>query len=1192
MEMQNSELTNTDNIISLAPRSDNNGNSQKIYENRLKAALKKKGIKNIALTGIYGSGKSTILNTFKAAHAEDWKFADISLSAFDTKDKEDLDAEDLQLIERSILQQLFYSVDHDVIPLSRFKRIVKTSEESKWKLFSLIATAFISYFIVFSTNDKLLSIIPDWEWLPFVALVLLLISFLMLLYKILGYALSLKEIKFKLHDAEFDIRDEEDKSILNDHIDEIIYFFQETGKNVVIIEDLDRFNNTTIFIRLRELNALINGACNHQIVFVYAIKDDMFTDTERSKFFEYIIPVIPIINPTNAYDTIQKDYKHIVEGVDRRFLRNTCLYFDDMRLLINILNEYQDYTSHLAGLQLDKNQLFAMIVYKNYYPNEFAKLNSNQGQIYEIFNDKKSQIIESKVNIISRRIDNLNKKKEKVLKECLLSISELNAVYSHFLNTLLREKNPTVSAIKVNNESVTIGTYDETILLELGKMQNQNIEFEIQYGHYKRFMPSEISFMNVESLTSSDFNYVERLEAIKNKQPERLGGIANEINSLRKKISVIKNEPIKELLQNEEVLDIPEQLIFFIMNGYIDENYPDYISLFFETSISRYDKDYAMVVNGRQIPKFELELKNHSELLTNYLLEDEMSTDSVLNISMLSYLSQINSFKEYKQNFLSKMCDKSDISVEFLTLLFDKDVDFFDSFIPLLIKYDDTVFDEILEQEDSEQTISNYSRIIKYSGSALKNDSYLAEKLSNFLSKRVDYIDYVKDSLEHGKASFQDFSLKIKPEFKHLEASDSGLFNWLGGQGFFSIELDIIKDTLMCNLLLSLDEIERRLKNAPLTTICNSGINYLVDSFWQNTDSYVHLLTTYLEDKKQLHEDEEIFIRLLNQDDLSEENKEKLLVVVATEVADINQVEEELHNKLLEHNVIKSSWENVSKYFEAKDCELTESLINFIDINAHLLNVSRTKYIQATSSNEELQKKLEIELVKSNNLSDTSYQNIVKTLIIKWNRIDFTGLNESKVLTLIANNKLSLTKENLEYITAYDMSNVRKAYLEHYILLIADGELTEFLDTADYVTIISSRTLNKARKQKFIEENMSKIIEIVSTSSKTIIDIFDNKRLPAELYNKIKDMGNEDYIQYLFMGQFNYMSSDEVLNLLPLMGEPFNELNKDSKTKFNLNSKNKKLLDALYERKIIVVVKEINKIIGNSYYESRLRKDL
>ena len=124
----------------------------------------------------------------------------------------------------------------------------------------------------------------------------------------------------------------------------------------------------------------------------------MFTDTERSKFFEYIIPVIPIINPTNAYDLIQKDYKHIVEGVDSRFLRNTCLYFDDMRLLINILNEYQDYLGHLGKLDLNKNQLFAMIVYKNYYPNKFADLNANQGEIYEIFNNRKAQIIKCRID--------------------------------------------------------------------------------------------------------------------------------------------------------------------------------------------------------------------------------------------------------------------------------------------------------------------------------------------------------------------------------------------------------------------------------------------------------------------------------------------------------------------------------------------------------------------------------------------------------------------------------------------------------------------------------------------------------------------------------------------------------------------------------------------------------------------------
>ena len=780
--------------------------------------------------------------------------------------------------------------------------------------------------------------------------------------------------------------------------------------------------------------------------------------------------------------------------------------------------------------------------------------------------------------------------KEAVVDENLSSINELNAVYTQFLNSVIQGISTNITNIEIKGKQIAVGNYDNTVFLELSRLKNEKIKYKV--SNYYSYQDSNYSFQDVESLTGSNLNYVERLEAINNKESILLKNIENDINDFRKKLTVTKNQPMAILLQDEVRLDVSDQLNFFIVNGYIDENYTDYISLFFESSISKSDKDYAMVVNGRQVPKFELELKNHSELLTNYLLEDEMSTDSVLNISMLSYLLQVNSFEGYKQNFLRKMCDKSDISVEFLALLFDKDVDFFDSLIPSLTKYDDTVFDEILEQENSEQTLSNYSRIIKYSGSALENDSYLAEELSKFLSKRVDYIEYVKDSLEHGKASFQDFSLKIKPEFKRLEASDLGLFNWLGEQGFFSIELDIIKDSLMCNLLLSLDEIERRLKNAPLTTICNSGINYLVDSFWQNTDSYVHLLTTYLEDEKQLHEDEEFFVRLLNQDDLSEENKDKLLVVVATEIADIDQVEEKLHNKLLEHNVIKPSWENVSKYFEAKGCKLTESLINFIDINAHLLNVSRTKYIQATSSNEELQKKLEIELVKSNNLSDTSYQNIVKTLIIKWNRIDFTGLNENKVLTLIANNKLSLTKENLEYITAYDMSNVRKAFLEHYILLIANGELNEFLDTADYVTIISSNTLNKARKQKFIEENISKVIEIVSTSSKIIIDIFDNKRLPDEVYNKIKDTREEGYIRHLFLGQLNYLNADEILSLLPLMGESFSDLNRDSKTKFGVNLENKKLLDALYNIKIVTKPEEIKKRLRNKYYETRLRKDL
>ena len=70
----------------------------------------------------------------------------------------------------------------------------------------------------------------------------------------------------------------EDTSIFNRHLDEILYFFQATNYDVVFIEDLDRFGTSKIFLKLRELNFLLNAskAVERHIVFLYAVKDDIF----------------------------------------------------------------------------------------------------------------------------------------------------------------------------------------------------------------------------------------------------------------------------------------------------------------------------------------------------------------------------------------------------------------------------------------------------------------------------------------------------------------------------------------------------------------------------------------------------------------------------------------------------------------------------------------------------------------------------------------------------------------------------------------------------------------------------------------------------------------------------------------------------------------------------------------------------
>lgn len=124
--------------------------------------------------------------------------------------------------------------------------------------------------------------------------------------------LRLSLSKINLKDGEIELKaQEKETSIFNRHLDEIIYFFQSTEYNVVIIEDLDRFNTADIYLKLRELNQLINDSkeIGRHIVFIYAVKDDVFKDTQRAKFFDYISTVIPFINPSNSKDKLKEELR-------------------------------------------------------------------------------------------------------------------------------------------------------------------------------------------------------------------------------------------------------------------------------------------------------------------------------------------------------------------------------------------------------------------------------------------------------------------------------------------------------------------------------------------------------------------------------------------------------------------------------------------------------------------------------------------------------------------------------------------------------------------------------------------------------------------------------------------------------------------------------------------------------------------
>lgn len=250
------------------------------YFEALDYATTNDAVLNIALTGPYGSGKSSVIRSFLKRYKK--PALQLSLASFLPEGEVPGIRPKKQEIERSLLQQILYGVEARKLPFSRFKRI----QTPRW--FSPAISLFIAaglvcaWYLVSKQSDVLSGSffkpadLSNWLNL-LTALVVGLFAWRMVhsIYTT-SFGLSLKSISLK--DVQIAPANTNEESILNRHLDEILYFFQSTKYDLVIIEDLDRFDNPDIFVTLREINGLINAneGMKRRVRFLYALRDDIF----------------------------------------------------------------------------------------------------------------------------------------------------------------------------------------------------------------------------------------------------------------------------------------------------------------------------------------------------------------------------------------------------------------------------------------------------------------------------------------------------------------------------------------------------------------------------------------------------------------------------------------------------------------------------------------------------------------------------------------------------------------------------------------------------------------------------------------------------------------------------------------------------------------------------------------------------
>ena len=787
------------------------------YLKRLDLAVNHDKCFNIAISGSYGTGKSSILETYITKYRLKPKALIVNIGSFlktSNEDDEETSSENhektnidsntsgkenkktdkgsdgflsldeknlMETIEKTIVKQLIYKVKYSNSKLSKIPRI-----QNKWKIkyfiYSLIVTYIIAY-LLFVYNKKmkstLKSIIKNFGFIKgsqyacinnFSKIIFVLL-FVLFVCKSLYYLFTVinkSKTKLKFDKYEMEIDNNTVAFSFVDNLYEILYSVINSKIEIVIFEDIDRYQKDVclkVIEDLRDLNKIINECSStmssffhksKKITFIYSFKDSVFDDyTEKNKFYDYIISVMPISTRYNSPMHFVNELERvgIYSKVDVDLIRIAASYITDLRTIKNIANDCSLFIKVLNMNNVDYNQVLALCIYKNYDVNGYDKLVE--------FNNP--------IDVV------LKKMKEIVLEECQKDFQSYSEKYSELELSLFNEKNTLLNSnlvdghkatsIKINDNEYTIDEFMNTTCL----LAKEDV----------LILKNEAMELNIDT---SDNNIINKIVStcttlIKSKTKiDRLGKIID--NHDDNDLFDYSKEYLKDIrLGNKEKniklndKNIHELDFVLVYSGYIRFDYIDYIT-------SPMDNDFLTLRDSRFIFSYNHNIFNFDGRLDNpdnvlyYLGENSLNNPYMLNNDILKYIYELNN-KKLKEKIMSQFFYPFDYYLDFLYQLKKKNSILYKRVILDLNLNFDIIWDSYFENINDfiKKDLKSFTCVVidiflanNFDISKIKN----IVELSKIISKYADYtnIDFFNkkislNNLINAKVYFEDISLLL-----------------------------------------------------------------------------------------------------------------------------------------------------------------------------------------------------------------------------------------------------------------------------------------------------------------------------------------------------------------------------------------------------------------------------------------------
>lgn len=1061
------------------------------YTDALDFVFQEDDLFNIAVTGPYASGKSSVIKTYEDNHKQ-LDGIHISLSYFSPtltskikkrSENNELAFEDELMLERKIINQLVHQVDPEKIPATEFK--VTSESKKKTGMICSAIIALITLYIIFNDATWFVEFISKQPLVSFLAIG----SFIGL---VAYYLFSLQRgkniiAKLKIFENEIDISTSHcDVSYFDKYLNEIIYILDKSQLDYIVFEDIDRYEDNLILNKLRELNYTYNKKQikikPKPIKFIYLIKDEMFESKERTKFFDYILPIVPIVDSSNSLGKMVDIFKSqaIFNDFSESFLDTLALYLDDIRLIKNICNEYLIYKSKLAhnNSWFDTQKLLAIIVYKNIFPSDFSltRLGLGQGVVHRILvslKDQKEESYKIRCNDINKQIETIQSKIESIENEYLHAIDELDALYI----CLFRENYANDTIYYINDEIIVGKSHLEIVQ----RLKQTNYQAK-SYNGYKRDFTKQFEELN----TNPD--YLKRKEIISTIENKKKSDLYEQLNALeQEKLQLKSPKKITEIIKifqndgvtvdalfakhfntssvngtddnktlkryKQEFENLTSSCYFpllrvLIIQGYIDEYYSDYTSFFDAQGLPPNDTLFLRNISERVNTPWDLQLRK-PELVLKKLRADlsNFYEHFVLNYTLLDFIL---------------MTHNKTALTPFINLLkIQRKVDFINAYLArcytLLKNEDETdkqkslyLFIEELNKQFPQawQQISGFDQKLYLYLSFIHNHPSVVEsmneggKLKAFIDDSSDFllidqewntISDLHNQPDHYKNKIASTLERLDIKFKYIEHSIPPLLVLVEKSNRYQLNYNNVKHMLQKNY--NFVDVEHHIIQALL----DLNDDDLIKSYsLNNLDELV--LSMAEADITSIDDNQQTVLWILNHDDISLPAKLAYLNKLSTMITALHEINDQnIWDALLEKQKIQYTAENIVHYFfkyaSADDNKtiINKQLTDFINQNPKFISSKEANLSQLITDDDDVDLFLAC-VVENVDIENSKYE-----MLISWfdgkdiANFDDEDLDKEKISILIKHKVINLDEDNDE---EQDLNFMRKNYPDNMLELI------------------------------------------------------------------------------------------------------------------------------------------------------------